>query len=517
MSEDTGAASKPVAVYLDDRVAPRDVGELADRLATLTAFVGGILFEVDYDGRYLAVWTGEPEILYRPAETLHGLTVRDVLGRELGDVFHDAFRRVRETRSAHAFDYILDVPKGRRTFRCVVRPTPRRATGDAPDTLTLFVRDVTEEMELKAKLVEAERLAAMGLVAASVGHEIRQPLAFATTSIEVLARELGRVGTPSERASEALDHVRDAIRRIAGIAASVGVVAPDRQREATTDVRRPIDAALDLCASELQSRAKIAARIADLPRVSVNEGELCQVMTNLLLNAAHAHDPGRSTGRISITASLHSDGTKVCITVEDDGCGIDPANVGRVFDPFFTTKAPGRGTGLGLFVSKRIVEAARGSLEIESRRGVGTTVIVTLPVADRESSPRATTPPANPRRLTVLVVDDEPAFLRSLELVLEDTHDVVVSGRSPEALELVRADPHRFGAILCDLSMPEIDGVAFYSHMESLGLANRFVLMTAGAYTLHGEEFLRQAKCRRIGKPFTLDKLLSVLSAVTST
>ncbi len=513
MSKDKGAATEPVAVYLDDAIVPRNVEDLANRLATLTAFVGGILFEVDYDGRYLAVWTGEPDILYRPAHTLRGLTVRDVLGPQLGNEFSVGFRKVRETGEPHAFDYMLDVPKGRRTFRCHARPTRRRATGEDPGTLTLLVRDVTDEVELKAKLVEAERLAAMGLVAASVGHEIRQPLAFATTSIEVLARELARSGHPSVRATEALDHVRDAIQRIAGIAANVGVVAFDRRRDTTTDVRHAIAAALDLCASEVQGRAKIGARIPELPRVKVDEGELCQVLTNLLLNAAHAIEPSRSSGRITVTAGLCDGGTKVRISVDDDGCGIEPSNVPRVFDAFFTTKGP-KGTGLGLFVSKRIIEAAGGVLEIASRPGIGTTVMATLPVAS-ETSPSSMPPPVDARRLTVLVVDDEPAFLRSLELVLEDTHDVVVSNRSPEALELVRANPQRFGAILCDLSMPEIDGVAFYGHMETLGLASRFILMTAGAFTPQGEEFLRQAKCRRIGKPFTLDKLLSVLSAVT--
>lgn len=516
MSTDKGVGSQPVGEYLDERVVPRDAAELAARLGDLTAFVGGILFEVDFEGHYLAVWTGEPELLYRPLAALRGRTVEELLGPELGRTFVDSFRKVRETSAPDTFDYVLDVPKGRRNFRCDVRLTRRRETGETPNTLTLFVRDVTEEMELKAKLVEAERLAAMGLVAASVGHEIRQPLAFATTSIEVLARELTRCGTPSHRATEALDYVRDAIRRIAGIAASVGVVAPDRQRDTTTDVRRPIEAALDLCASELRGRAKIAAWIPDLPRVHANEGELCQVMTNVLLNAAHAVDAARSTNRISVTASLHEDGTKVRISVEDDGCGIDPGIVARVFDPFFTTKAPGRGTGLGLFVSKRIIEAAGGVLEIQSRPNAGTTVVITLPVANGEITSPSSHPPPNLVRRMVLVVDDEPAFLRSLELVLEDTHDVVVSSRSPDALALVRADPQRFEAILCDLSMPEIDGVAFYGHMEELGVADRFVLMTAGAFTPHGEEFIRQAKCRRIGKPFTLDKLLSVLAAVTS-
>ncbi|MBN9164691.1 MAG: hypothetical protein BGO98_03280 [Myxococcales bacterium 68-20] len=517
MSNEKGPAPAVIATYFDDAVIPRDVEAFNARVGILVAFVGGILFEVDIDGRYLAVWTGYPQLLYRPVEELRGRTVTELIGPELGDRFTAMLRDVLTTGVTESFDYTLDVPAGRRNFRCEMRPAPRPANEDQAPSVLVLVRDVTEEVQLKAKLLEAERLAAMGLVAASVGHEIRQPLAFATTSIEVLARELGRAGASSQRATEALDHVRDALRRIGGIAASVGLLAPDRQQDTTADVRRPIEAALDLCASELQGRAKICVDVSALPRVRASEGALCQVVTNLLLNAAHAVDPARTPANIiEVAASLHDDGKQVRISVKDDGCGIDPAHSARVFDPFFTTKAPGRGTGLGLFVSKRIVEEAGGVLEIDSRLGQGTTVVVRLPVAIGDSAPPSAQPVVSPQRLTILVIDDEPSFLRSLELVLEDTQDVVVCNRSPDALELVRADPKRFDAILCDLSMPEVDGVAFFAQMEALGVASRFILMTAGAFTPHGEAFLRQARCRRIVKPFTLEKLLAVLSAVTA-
>jgi two-component system, NtrC family, sensor kinase len=236
-----------------------------------------------------------------------------------------------------------------------------------------------------------------------------------------------------------------------------------------------------------------------------------------LLNAAHAVEPGRTpANRIDVKASLIDARMKVRITVEDDGCGIDPAHAERVFDAFFTTKAPGRGTGLGLFVSKRIIEDAGGSLTIDSKLGGGTTVALTLPVVSDEVAPPSVETARASRRLSILIVDDEPAFLRSLELVLEDTHDVVVCSRSREALELVRAAPRRFDAILCDLSMPGIDGVAFHGHLEAIGVADRFVLMTAGAFTPHGEAFLRSARCRRIAKPFTPESLFSVLAAVSA-
>jgi signal transduction histidine kinase len=520
-------ASAPglVAVYFDGRPPP-NVAELQARMALLTAFVGGILFEVDIEGRYLSIFTGNAGLLARPIESFaYGVTLCDVLGPELGATFTSMVARVIATDVPETYDYTLEVEAGRRNFRCEVRATLAGASDPIIPSATLLVRDVTEETELKARLVEAERLAAMGLVAASVAHEIRQPLAFATTSLEILSRELDRSDEdrrpPGGRAREALAHVRDAVRRLAGIASSVGVVAvPDHPRDTSTDVRRPIEAAIGLCASELQGRARVTVAVPDLPRVRGNEGELCQVFANLLLNAAHAVDGrGGDSGaghRIHVAASLTGSSGDVRVSVSDDGCGIDPANVARVFDPFFTTKEPGRGTGLGLFVARRIVEEAGGLLAIESRVDAGTTVHVTLPVAIGEAPARSAPPPApSAQRLTILVVDDEPAFLRSLELVLEDSHEVVVCHRASDALELVRAKPARFDAVLCDLSMPDVDGAAFYRQMEALGIADRFILMTAGAFTAAGEELLRDARCRRINKPFTFERLIDVLAAAT--
>jgi len=135
----------------------------------------------------------------------------------------------------------------------------------------------------------------------------------------------------------------------------------------------------------------------------------------------------------------------------------------------------------------------------------------------RKAHTDAVRPPSEgrprPCRPQVLVIDDEPALLRSLKLMLDGVYDVVVCNRSTEALELVRSDPARFDAMLCDLTMPELDGIAFYRHLEVLGLASRFVLMTGGAFTPHGEQFLHRESCRRINKPFTFEQLVAVLSA----
>jgi two-component system, NtrC family, sensor kinase len=481
--------------------------ELEERFVVLSAFVGGLFFEFDGEGTYLDIWAAEPRLLARPERDLLGRKVVDVLGDDVGGRFRDVIARVYATGVSETVEYVIDVPAGRRSFRSEARRT--RGPGDVP-RVTLLVRDITEETELKAKLVEVERFAGMGLLAASIGHEIRQPLAFATTSLAVLARHVPLSG----HAGEALAHVQDAIRRIGEIVANVGVVVRARGA-AMTDVRRPILAAVDLCASALQGCATLDVEVPDRLHAAINESELCQVLTNLLLNAAHAVAPGKPH-RISVRSFAARD--KVRIEVADDGGGIHPADVPRIFDPFFTTKGEG-GTGLGLFVSRRLVESAGGTLSVDSELGVGTTVAIELPFADEEVPPSSRHVGGNGdagKRLRVLVIDDERSFLRSLELAIGDLHDVVAEGRSDAALTLLRADPHRFDAVLCDLAMPGIDGVAFYKHAEELGIANRFVLMTAGAFAPHADEFLRRSRVRRITKPFTIEGLLALLEKVAA-
>jgi signal transduction histidine kinase/CheY-like chemotaxis protein len=484
-----------------------------ESIEILAAFTGGILFELDGEGRYLRILSGDSVLLARPPHELIGRTVRDVLG-SAGEPFEGICRRVAATGVVETYDYVLDVAAGRRSFRCEAR---RRIDEQGRATVLLLTRDVTDQTELQAKLIAAERFAAVGTMAASVAHEVRQPLAFATTSLEVLARSVATCCPTDARAAEALAHVRDAVNRMTEIAASIGMVATNRRSTpTTTSVLGPLEAALDLCASELGGRTHVCVDVDDAARVQATEGELCQVLVNVIVNAAQSMDPAKVQDN-EIRAYTVRHGDMVRIGVRDTGSGIAPDVLGRIFDPFFTTKEEGRGTGLGLYVSRRIVERWGGRIGVTSTPGRGTTVEIDLPAAaSTNASPKPPPVGGEPRRLRILVIDDEKTFLRSLQLVLEDTHDVTPVSNAQDALELLDADPQRFDAVLCDLSMPVIDGVAFYEHMKRLGISDRFVLMTGGAYTPRATTFLATVQCARIAKPFTPAQLTAVLARVTN-
>ena len=489
--------------------------DLRERLEVFGAFMGGIIFEFDQQCRFVRVWTAQPGLLAAPAEELIGRTVREALGDDSGAIFDEAAARVLATGEPTAVDYTLDVPAGRRTFSAELRP--REGADGGPPTFTMLTRDVTEAKELEGKLLQAERLAALGLLAASVGHEIRQPLSYVLASLEVMERELQSLPL-NERASTSLSNIRTGSRRIAEIAASLDLLAGRRKRTpAPIDVRVPLQAALDLCASELASHA-LDRDTPELPRVRGDESELCQVFANVVLNAAQALDPLARSGPQRVTVRSALAGDHVRVTISDTGSGIATEHLARVFDPFFTTKDKGRGTGLGLFISRGIVEAQGGSLRIRSEPGRGTTVEVLLPIAEPALAVRAPAASIHPdetrRRLEVLLVDDEPRFLQSLRLALEQDHDVEVQGRGADALALLAQHPTRYDIVLCDLAMPDVDGVAFYEKMAALGVASRFILMTGGAFTPRAADFIAATPCPMIAKPFQLEELLALLDSV---
>ena len=498
-------------------MADDEPDDLRERLEVFSAFMGGILFDFDHEGRYLRIWTGQPHLLALPAEELIGRTVIEVLGPVNGALFRDMLQRVSETGEPAAFDYSLDVQAGRRTFSCELRPRPSK--DGKPATVTLLTRDVTEAKQLEGKLVQAERLAALGLLAASVGHEIRQPLSYVAASLDVLERELADL-TLQESAATSLSNIRTGTKRIAEIVASLDLLASRRDHTvAPLDVRLPLQAALDLCASELAACVHVEKVLPDLPLVLGDESALCQVFANLLLNAAQAPlADGAATHAVTVTADVV--GNQVRVSVVDDGAGIPVDVREHIFDPFFTTKEKGRGTGLGLFISRGIVQAHGGRLELVSEVGRGTRVEVYLPIvgpAQRIAPAIAPSRPAVARpRLEVLVVDDEPRFLRSLSLALEDDHIVDTQLRSRDALAILEANPTRYDVVLCDLAMPDVDGAMLYERMRELGVADRFVLMTGGAFTPRSAAFIGANACPTIAKPFQLERLLALLDSVAS-
>jgi PAS domain S-box-containing protein len=378
-----------------------------------------------------------------------------------------------------------------------------------------FARDVTERKAIQRRLVESDRLAALGTLAAGVAHEINNPLTYVQLSAERIARVVEGVALPEDvrdQLLDSLDDIRHGIRRVAAITQQLhSFVSHDDNVVEPVDVEQVLARALKMVDNELRHVAQLAQTIQPAPPVLGNASRLEQVFVNVLINAIKAL-PFSATRPHEIRVGVHHAGDRVTVTIEDTGIGISEPVRSRIFDPFFTTRDIGHGMGLGLSVSKTIVENYGGEIEVDSTENVGTTVRVHL---KRHIGPSAATPEPAPRapatRRRILVVDDEPMICQILHRILRDDHDVTIAENGNDALAALRES--LFDLILCDVMMPGMNADELIRRIatERPGLQQRFVFMSGGAIGSEVEDMLEGLPNLRLAKPFRVEDVLAVV------
>jgi PAS domain S-box-containing protein len=395
-----------------------------------------------------------------------------------------------------------------------------RRTGDETGRVRelVVIQDVTQQSLLQAKLRLAERLTSLGTMAAGVAHEINNPLAFVLANLNVVKSELALLpptpGVDLVDLREAVAEALEGAERVRQIVLSLKPFARvDEHQRGHCDVVRIVEASLNMARNELRHRARIVTELKPVAPVFANEARLGQVFLNLLVNAAHAMPDGRATENL-VTVKTREEGQHIVVAVSDTGSGIASDVLPRIFDPFFSTKQIGEGTGLGLFISQGIVKDAGGVISVTSTPGAGTTFEVRLPMASGTYTGSSTTPLPARRRARVLLVDDEPAILRSLERLLGKAHDLTLAHSGREALALLGAGL-TYDLVLCDLMMPEVSGIDVW---EQLSPERRqvFVFMTGGTFTERAERFLATANPPVLDKPFTATTLEGLLQRAQS-
>ncbi len=237
-----------------------------------------------------------------------------------------------------------------------------------------IVRDVTEHRALLQQLVATERLATTGRLTAGVAHEINNPLQAITSHLSAAQQKIQDKQDPGEN----LRQIREGIERIRQIVRSMLDLhrAPAAPRVAV-NLNELVDKVVSLVGRDLRE-ASVELRLdlaADLPSIQGSPQELQQVLLNLVLNAAEAMPNGGQ-----LTISSRATETSVEVRVQDTGTGISPEHLSQIFEPFFSYKPSGTGTGLGLYLSKNIVEMHQGKINVLSEKDKGTTFVLTFPI-----------------------------------------------------------------------------------------------------------------------------------------
>jgi len=264
-----------------------------------------------------------------------------------------------------------------RPGRALLRVDARAALIDFGDTHSIQVIyvDLSERQQLEFKLIQSEKMAAIGQLAAGIAHEIRNPLAIITNALYDLSALLE---DPCPDVREDLQIANAEMSRAQEIISNLLEFARDNQTEfQPVDLNALIERTLKLMNKYLQNNGVRAQSVLGaIEACDVNENGMRQVLLNLITNAVQAMPKG---GELRIeTVALPGGRTR--LSIADTGVGIPPERLGRIFNPFFTTKAPGEGTGLGLSVVHTVVKNAGGTIEVSSTPDRGTTFVIELPI-----------------------------------------------------------------------------------------------------------------------------------------
>jgi two-component system, NtrC family, sensor kinase len=315
-----------------------------------------------------------------------GVELLDIVSREYPDTIRLLVTAYSDVATA------IDAINRGRVRRYIRKPwDPDEILATLREALAIF-GDRRKLRELERRLTETERVYALGVVAASLAHELRSPIAVIVGALDMgesdlasLSSRLSRnpTGGGEERQlvseiAESLAAARRAAQRVADIVEGVSLTQR-RTESQSADLSEVVRLTLASLRNSLARRAKVEVDVASLPPVSGSPAQIGQVVLNLLVNAMQAlpEEPGREDV-IRVRASQRD--ARVLLEIEDTGRGIPPEFLGRVFHPFFTTKPEG-GTGLGLAISRKIVEEIGGELAVTSELGRGSCFSVAMPVA----------------------------------------------------------------------------------------------------------------------------------------
>ncbi len=397
----------------------------------------------------------------------------------------------------------------RRVLERYSRPVLGR-DGRAAGWLELYY-DVTGKREIQAKLLQTEKMAALGQLVSGIAHELNNPLTAIMGYAQLL---LGHGLAPSQQseAEKVFQEAERARRIVKNLLYFARETKPERTR---VDLNEIVERTLALRSYELRVENIVVecALADDLPETMADPFQLQQVVLNLLMNAEQALLEDRGQGHVWIRTRRVSI-SRIVLEISDDGPGIAASIASRIFDPFFTTKPPGVGTGLGLSIVYGIVQQHGGEVTVESHRGAGAKFVVELPVGTARAEQIVVAPPEAAGKTSksasgrILVVEDEATVAQLIVDVLrEEGHHAEAARDSQDGL--TRISRSHYDLVICDLRMPRLDGPAFYEALVRSGSSaqHRIIFITGDTLAPRTLEFLDTNKLPYLAKPFLVEEL----------
>jgi len=389
------------------------------------------------------------------------------------------------------------------------------------------IEDITERKQIEQMLIQSEKMASLGTIAAGVAHEINNPMGYITSNLKVLekyriklseycnkihsvlnnyflsetedkkklAENIKKINNEMnisyvlEDISEAISESTDGAKKVRKIVMDLKDFSrPDKSKMETSDINEGIQKSLNVIWNELKYKAEVIKELGDIPPIKCDIQKLNQVFVNILINAVQAIE---KKGKIRI--KTFTSNNSVVIKISDTGKGISKNDKDKIFDAFYTTKEPGKGTGLGLAISYRIIEEHNGTIDVESEPGKGTTFTIKLPLAESKKI----------KKQKVLIVDDDRAFSELLMKLL-NKYELPLSIRIAkdgfEAADLISI--FKPDIVFLDIFMPGLDGFEICRKIKSSKLiSNAKIIMVTGfdeadlesrSFEAGADEFIRK-------------------------
>jgi len=385
-----------------------------------------------------------------------------------------------------------------------------------------IVRDVSERKKMERQLLQAEKLRSLGELSGGVAHDFNNVLAAILGRAQLMKKELAELTDNEVKTKKILGGMEkdlDTIEKAASDGAETvrRIQEFSRKREddrymGIADLENVVVGAIEFTKIRWKNDAEIKGiqyeiikDFSSLPYIKGSTAELREVFVNLINNSLDAMPDG---GTITIMSSRNED--FITVRVSDTGTGITKAGIGRVFDPFFTTKGL-QSTGLGMSVSYGIINRHKGSINVESIEGKGTTFAIKLPLSRKTRKKVAMVESINKiRKASILIVEDEEGVRELLrDLLMCEGHRVEAVGSGAEAVDMFKQK--KFDIVFTDLGMPGMSGWKVAEEIKKINSGTPVILVTGWEIMHRKEEIDKNGVDMVINKPFRMEQILQAV------
>jgi signal transduction histidine kinase/CheY-like chemotaxis protein len=453
-----------------------------------------------------------------------GVKSGDLVGKNVFDLYpaHPSLSGfIRRALAGESLQYIVELDNA--AFDTWL--TPIHDAGGCVVGISGLSHDIRELRRLQAASAQTDRTAALGTLAASVAHEINNPLTYILSYADQIdlgldrleqlaaspsASNLGQMRALLTTLREDFQTLRLGTERIATITGELRTFHhPDDSALGPVDARAAVLSVLQLVRTQLEARARLSLDLRETPPVAGHPARLVQVVLNLVMNALQSLPPATTASQNEIRIHTGTRNDQIVIEVSDSGPGVPAAERERIFEPFVTTKPIGEGTGLGLFVCRNIVRGYGGEVSVHDRVAGGALFRVLLP-ATAVVAPARSGPNTGLERpgvgAHVLIIDDDAQIANAFSGQLERAGYRASSCASGAAGLHSVLDGEDIDLVFCDLMMKGVTGMALYAHVyqRAPGLLRKLVFMTGGACSPDAREFVLRHPEIVVEKPFDL-------------